>query len=63
MVDELKFNNYDSPYLAYKQDPAAYVQWAEEKKGVERYHFTQVTGTGFDNIRKDGKTVPMKQPK
>ncbi|MEL9914563.1 MAG: hypothetical protein QW752_05400 [Thermoplasmata archaeon] len=46
MVDELKFDNQDSPYLFYKKDPEKYVKWAEEKKGQERLMPNAVTGKG-----------------
>ncbi len=61
MVDELKFTDHDSPWEHYKKDRDGYFKWAEEKKGVDRFYFPQVTGTGFE-IRQDGKTVPHKAP-
>ena len=48
MVDELKFTDYRSPWEDYKQDPAKYKEWAEEKKGTERFAYAHVTGTGFE---------------
>jgi pyruvate ferredoxin oxidoreductase delta subunit len=48
MVDELKFADDRSPWEQYRRDPQAYIQWAEEKKGTERYVYPHVTGTGFE---------------
>jgi pyruvate ferredoxin oxidoreductase delta subunit len=46
MVDELKFENQDSPYVLYKKDPEKYVKWAEDKKGKDRLMPSPVTGKG-----------------
>lgn len=46
MVDELRFDNYDSPWEHWQRDPDGYFQWAEEKKGHERVNYPFVTGTG-----------------
>jgi hypothetical protein len=48
MVDELKFDNNDSPWEHYQRDPQEYIAWAEGKKGKERYSYPHVTGTGFE---------------
>jgi pyruvate ferredoxin oxidoreductase delta subunit len=58
MVDELRFENDDSPYEHYERDPAGYVAWAEGKKGKERYAYPHVTGTGFEI--KEGTAPPQK---
>ena len=58
MVDELKFDNNDSPWEHYKRDPQGYISWAEGKKGKERYSYPHVTGTGFE-IR-EGSGPPAK---
>ncbi len=58
MVDELKFDNDDSPWEHYRRDPQGYIQWAEEKKGRDRIRYPHVTGTGVE-IR-EGKQVPPK---
>lgn len=62
MVDELKFMDTNSPWEHFKKDREGYIKWAEEKKGVDRFYFPQVTGTGFE-IRHDGKSVPAKPAK
>src|ERR671925_359219 len=46
MVDELRFEDNHSPWEQWLRDPAAYVEWAEEKKGTERVAYPHVTGTG-----------------
>lgn len=48
MVDELKFEDNRSPWEDYQRDREGYIQWAEEKKGNERYAYPHVTGTGFE---------------
>jgi pyruvate ferredoxin oxidoreductase delta subunit len=47
MVDELKFENNDSPYKEYKENKETYIKWAEEKKGEKRVNYPFVTGTGL----------------
>jgi pyruvate ferredoxin oxidoreductase delta subunit len=61
MVDELKFDNDSSPWEHYKRDPEGYIQWAEEKKGSDRYAYPHVTGTGFEI--KAGTAPPAKVTK
>lgn len=46
MVDELRFENYDSPWEHWQHDPDDYFRWAEDKKGTERVSYPFVTGTG-----------------
>lgn len=58
MVDELKFADDSSPWEHYKRDPQGYIQWAEEKKGADRYAYPHVTGTGFEV--KAGSAPPAK---
>ena len=58
MVDELKFDDNDSPWEHYKRTRQGYIAWAEEKKGTERIAYPHVTGTGWE-IR-EGKNVPPK---
>ena len=58
MVDELQFENTDSPWEHHKKDPAGYIQWAEEKKGTTRIRYAHVTGTGVE--KSEGTTVPAK---
>jgi pyruvate ferredoxin oxidoreductase delta subunit len=48
MVDELSFDNNDSPWEHYQRDPRGYIAWAEEKKSHGRYYYPHVTGTGFE---------------
>ena len=60
MVDELKFENDDSPWEHYNRDPQGYIAWAEEKKGRDRYTYAHVTGTGFE-IR--DSSIPPYKPK
>ena len=61
MVDELKFEDDSSPWEHYRRDPEGYVEWAEEKKGKDRYSYPHVTGTGFE-IR-EGTAPPAKVKK
>ena len=58
MVDELQFNNTDSPWEHHKKDPGDYIKWAEEKKGKTRIRYEYVTGTGVE--KSEGTTVPAK---
>jgi pyruvate ferredoxin oxidoreductase delta subunit len=58
MVDELKFDNYDSPWEQYKKDPVAYVKYVEEKKGNVREIPSHVTGKGEKFV--EVKPVPPK---
>jgi len=48
MVDELRFEDTASPWAAYRRDPAAYLAWAEGKKGPERRSYAHITGTGVE---------------
>ncbi len=57
MVDELQFENDDSPWEAYKQDRVAYTEWAEQKKSQGRYIHPFVTGTGLEFVT--GEIVPL----
>ena len=57
MVDELQFENEDSPWEAYKKNKEQYVQWAEEKKSRGRYIHPFITGTGLEYVT--GKVVPV----
>lgn len=65
MVDELRFEDNSSPWEAYKRDPAAYLEWAEEKKGTERVTYPFVTGTGVEvtvgQRVPEGKVIPVKK--
>ncbi len=56
MVDELEFENNDSPWEHHKKDPAGYIEWAEKKKGTTRIRYAHVTGTGVE--KSEGTTVP-----
>ena len=56
MVDELKFPDDSSPWEQWNDDKAGYTDWAEQKKGTERFFYPFITGTGFE--RRVGKTVP-----
>jgi len=58
MVDELKFEDDSSPWEHYRRDPQGYIEWAEEKKGTDRYAYPHVTGTGFEI--KAGSAPPAK---
>jgi pyruvate ferredoxin oxidoreductase delta subunit len=46
MVDELRFDNNDSPWQMFKENPEKYVEWVEEKKGETREIPSPVTGKG-----------------
>ncbi len=56
MVDELRFEDYSSPWEHWKRDPHGYVEWAERKKGDKRLIYSFVTGTGQQLV--DGERVP-----
>ena len=62
MVDELKFLDDTSPWEAWDKDKQDYTQWAEEKKGSERYFYPHVTGKAFER-RQAGAPLPYKAPK
>jgi pyruvate ferredoxin oxidoreductase delta subunit len=65
MVDELQFEDNRSPWEQWLRDPAAYVEWAEEKKGTERVAYPHVTGTGLGVERGErlpmGKIIPVRR--
>jgi len=46
MVDELRFEDDSSPWEFWTRDPQGYIDWAEEKKGLERVQPLVVTGAG-----------------
>jgi pyruvate ferredoxin oxidoreductase delta subunit len=54
MVDELKFEDTGSPWEDYKRNPDEYKEWADQKKGTERYVYPHVTGTGFEVRQAEG---------
>lgn len=58
MVDELRFENSDSPWEVYKKDDRAYVDWAEQKKGKIRVMPSPITGKG-ETLQEVAKPVPM----
>ncbi|WP_188681560.1 4Fe-4S dicluster-binding protein [Thermogymnomonas acidicola] len=58
MVDENRFDSYDSPWEMYRKDPKGYIEWVESKKGDERVVPSYVTGMGM-RVEK-GKKVPAK---
>jgi pyruvate ferredoxin oxidoreductase delta subunit len=47
MVDELRFENEESPWEAWKRTPSAYVEQMEQKKGASRIVYPRVTGKGM----------------
>ena len=57
MVDELRFEDYSSPWEHYKKDRAGYIEWAEQKKGAQRVLHPHVTGTGRAVV--EGERVPI----
>jgi pyruvate ferredoxin oxidoreductase delta subunit len=59
MVDELRFEDHQSPWEHYQRDRAGYIQWAEEKKGTDRITYPFVTGTGGATVQ--GEHVPEGQ--
>jgi pyruvate ferredoxin oxidoreductase delta subunit len=65
MVDELRFGDYDSPWERWQRDQAAYIEWAEEKKGSERVTYPFVTGRGVEVENAErvpaGKVIPVKK--
>ncbi|MGA7670047.1 MAG: 4Fe-4S dicluster-binding protein [Nitrolancea sp.] len=66
MVDELSFDNYDSPWEHWKRDADDYMGWAEGKKGTERVSYPFVTGTGriatqVENVPGVGEIKPRKE--
>ncbi|HEU5424417.1 MAG TPA: 4Fe-4S dicluster-binding protein, partial [Nitrolancea sp.] len=67
MVDELAFDNYDSPWEHWQRDPSGYVEWAEAKKGTDRVTYPFVTGTGRlvmegQVIAEGSKPAPKRRP-
>ena len=67
MVDELRFEDNASPWEMWKRDPAAYMEWAEGKKGTERITYPHVTGTGVGVEQGQrlpmGKIIPVRRKK
>ncbi len=65
MVDELRFGDYNSPWERWQRDQAAYIEWAEEKKGAERVTYPFVTGRGMEieSVERvpTGKVIPVKK--
>jgi pyruvate ferredoxin oxidoreductase delta subunit len=57
MVDELQFENDESPWEAYKRDRGAYTLWAEAKKSRGRYIHPFITGMGLELVT--GESVPL----
>jgi pyruvate ferredoxin oxidoreductase delta subunit len=57
MVDELRFEDDNSPWEFWKRDPQGYIDWAEEKKGVERVQPLVITGSG-PVVAARGQRVP-----
>jgi pyruvate ferredoxin oxidoreductase delta subunit len=57
MVDELQFEDNNSPWEAHKADPEKYFEWAELKKRKGRYIHPMVTGTGLEFL--EGEVVPL----
>ncbi|HET7034803.1 MAG TPA: 4Fe-4S dicluster-binding protein [Thermomicrobiaceae bacterium] len=67
MVDELAFDNYDSPWEHWQRDPSGYVEWAEAKKGADRVTYPFVTGSGRlvlegQVIAEGSKPAPKRRP-
>jgi pyruvate ferredoxin oxidoreductase delta subunit len=46
MVDELNFENNNSPWEEYRKDAESYTKWAEDKKGKGRVIPFHVAGKG-----------------
>ena len=65
MVDELRFEDYGSPWEHYRRDKTGYVEWAEAKKGKERVVHPHVTGTGRAVLEGErvelGKVIPARR--
>ena len=59
MVDELKFDNNNSPWEQYTKNPEQYVRVMEEKKGLTREVPSPVTGMGEQFIELKS-SVPFK---
>jgi pyruvate ferredoxin oxidoreductase delta subunit len=59
MIDDLEFDNDDSPWLQYKKDREGYVKTIESAKSKPhaRYIHPYVTGTGLQFVT--GETVPL----
>ncbi len=57
MVDELQFEDDNSPWEAYKRDREAYTRWAEDKKSRGRYIHPFITGKGLEFV--SGEVVPL----
>ncbi|HKM79015.1 MAG TPA: 4Fe-4S dicluster-binding protein [Candidatus Bathyarchaeia archaeon] len=58
MVDELNFDNNNSPWESYTKDSQTYTNWAEEKKGKTRMMPSPITGKG-ESFQEVAKSVPM----
>ena len=65
MVDELRFEDDSSPWERWDTDQAAYIDWAEAKKGGDRVTYPFVTGTGMEVQHAErvpvGQIVPVKR--
>lgn len=59
MVDELRFEDDNSPWEFWKRDPEGYIDWAEQKKGNERVLHPFVTGSAPAAVVQ-GRRVPAK---
>ncbi|HUI85580.1 MAG TPA: 4Fe-4S dicluster-binding protein [Nitrososphaerales archaeon] len=51
MVDELRFDNNDSPWERYKIAPEDYVGWAKKSAGGDYVLHNVVTGTGVRRVK------------
>lgn len=60
MVDELEFEDNESPYEKWKRDPKGYIEWVEQKKGKKRVLPEFVTGKG-EHVSVVDKPVPPKK--
>lgn len=50
MVDELQFDNENSPWEEWRSTPSAYVEELERKKGKDRVQYPRITGTGIKQV-------------
>jgi hypothetical protein len=58
MVDELNFDNNNSPWESYTKDSQTYTNWAEEKKGKTRMMPSPITGKG-ESFQEIANPVPI----
>ena len=59
MVDELRFEDNHSTWEQFRRSQQDYIQWAEDKKGLDRVLYPFVTGQGMTTLQ--GEHMPEGQ--